>query len=106
VILIGLCCAIFGIGLFGVLTRKDTVAVLASVEVMLGGPLLLLVGLAAAARKAGGAIASAQATQLEGVALLVLVVVAAEAAVGFALLVAVATQTRSTTLDELTEVKG
>lgn len=102
------CCALFGIGLFGVLTRRDTIAILASVEVMLGGPLLLLVGLGAAARPAASTAASAtaQATYVEGIALLVLVVAAAEAAVGLALLVAVARSTRSTALEELTEVKG
>jgi NADH-quinone oxidoreductase subunit K len=104
VILIGLSCLIFGIGLFGVLARKDAVAVLASVEVMLGGPLLLLVGLGSTART--GAAAGAGAASVEGIALLVIVVVAAEAAVGLALLVAVARKTKSTALDELTEVNG
>jgi NADH-quinone oxidoreductase subunit K len=104
VILIGLSCLIFGIGLFGVLARKDAVAVLASVEVMLGGPLLLLVGLGSTART--GAAAGAGVASVEGIALLVIVVVAAEAAVGLALLVAVARKTKSTALDELTEVNG
>jgi NADH:ubiquinone oxidoreductase subunit K len=102
--LIALSCLIFGVGLFGVLARKDTVAILASVEVMLGGPLLLLVGLGASART--GSTASAAALRIEGIALLVIVLVAAEAAVGFALLVAVARRTRTTALDELTEVNG
>jgi len=103
-ILIALSCALFGIGLFGVLARKDTVAVLASIEVMLGGPLLLLVGLGSTARS--GAAAVAGAVRVEGIALLVIVIVAAEAAVGLGLLVAVASKTRSTALDELTEVNG
>ena len=103
-ILIGLSCLLFGIGLFGVLSRKDAVAVLASIEVMLGGPLLLLVGLGSIARS--GAAAVAGATHVEGIALLLLVVVAAEAAVGLALLVAVARKTKTTALDDLTEVNG
>jgi NADH-quinone oxidoreductase subunit K len=102
--LVALSCIIFGIGLFGVLARKDTVAILASVEVMLGGPLLLLVGLGAAARS--GASAAAGALRVEGIALLIIVVVAAEAALGFGLLVAVARRTQTSALDELTEVKG
>jgi NADH-quinone oxidoreductase subunit K len=106
VTLIVLSCAIFGIGLFGVLARRDTVAILASVEVMLGGPLLLLVGLGGAARHGSGLVASAAAVRIEGIALLVVVVAAAEAAVGLALLVAVARQTRSTALEDLREVKG
>lgn len=89
--------ALFSIGLYGVLTRRDIVAVLAAVEVMLGGALVLLVGLA---------LGSATAVRVEGVALLVLVVAAAEASVGLALLVAVARRTRRTRIDELTEVRG
>ena len=61
------------IGLFGVLSRKDAVAVLASIEVMLGGPLLLLVGLGATART--GAFAQAGAASVQGIALLVIVVI-------------------------------
>jgi NADH-quinone oxidoreductase subunit K len=104
VILIGLSCLLFGIGLFGVLARKDTVAILASIEVMLGGPLLLLVALGSIARS--GSAATAGAVRVEGIALLVIVVVAAEAAVGLALVVAVARRTRWTALEELTEVNG
>lgn len=102
--LIALSSALFAIGLFGVLARKDTVAILASVEVMLGGPMLLLVGLGAST--GGAAVTAAGSTRVEGIALLVIVVAAAEAAVGLALLVAVAKRTRSTVLDELTEVNG
>jgi NADH-quinone oxidoreductase subunit K len=104
--LLVLACGLFGIGLFGVLARRDTVAILASVEVMLGGPLLLLVGLGGAGRKAVGAAAASQAVHIEGIALLILVVAAAEAAVGLALLVAIARRTRSTALEDLQEVKG
>ena len=71
---------------------------------MLGGPLLLLVGLGTMART--GANASAGALRVEGIALLVIVVVAAEAAVGLALLVSVARQTKTTALEDLTEVNG
>lgn len=104
--LIALACALFGLGLFGVLARRDTVAILASVEVMLGGPLLLLVGLAGAARTGAARAASAQAVHLEGITLLLLVVAASEAAVGLALLVAVARKTGRTALEDLQEVKG
>ncbi len=38
-----LSCVLVGAGLYGVLTRRDLVAVLASIEVMLGGASLLLV---------------------------------------------------------------
>lgn len=104
--LIVLSCALFSIGLFGVLVRRDIVAILASVEVMLGGPLLLLVGLGSSARVATDGTAPLQAVHIEGIALLVIVVAAAEAAVGLALLVAVARKTGSTALEDLTEVNG
>lgn len=83
-------------GLYGVLTRRDLIAVLASVEVMLGGATLLLVAYAAGlpAAAAGQAVAS-----------LVLVVIAAEAAVGLALLVVLVRRGR-TRSDEITEVRG
>lgn len=89
--------ALFAIGLYGVLTRRDIVALLASIEVMLGGALVLLAGLGA--RLGGG-------VRIEGIALLTLVVVAAEAAVGLALLVAVAKKVRTTRVDDLAEVRG
>jgi NADH-quinone oxidoreductase subunit K len=97
--LLALSCLLFGLGLAGVLTRRDIVAVLASVEVMLGGPLLLLVGL-------GSTLRTADPQRMHGIALLVLVVVAAEAAIGLALLISVARDLRTTRIDELTEVKG
>jgi NADH-quinone oxidoreductase subunit K len=97
--LVGVACLLFGLGLSGVLTRRDVVAVLASIEVMLGAGLLLLVGL-------GGTLRSAHPANIQGIALMVLVVIAAEAAVGLALLVAVAREMRTTRIDEMTEVRG
>lgn len=104
--LVLLSCALFGLGLYGVLVRRDIVAVLASIEVMLGGALVLLVGLGSAARLAPQAVAQKAATSVEGIALMIVVVAAAEAAVGLALLVAVARRRGIARLDELTEVKG
>jgi NADH:ubiquinone oxidoreductase subunit K len=89
--------ALFAIGLYGVLTRRDIVGLLASVEVMLGGALVLLVALGAS---------DENTARVEGIALVLLVVAAAEAAVGLALLVAVARRSRTTRIDELTEVRG
>lgn len=89
--------ALFGIGLYGVLVRRDMVAVLASIEVMIGAPLLLLVGLGAAS--GGGA-------RIEAVSLLIIVFAAAEAAVGLALVVAIARTARTTRIDELRQVRG
>lgn len=91
-------CGLFCIGLYGVLTRRDVVAVFASVEVMIGGALVLLVGLGAGSHGEGSVI--------EGLGLLILAAAAAEAAIGLALLVAVAKRRKSTRIDELTEVNG
>lgn len=104
--LIFLSCALFGLGLYGILVRRDVVAVLASIEVMMGGALLLLVGLGSAARSVPAAQATAAASPVEGVALMIVVIAAAEAAVGLALLVAIARRRGVARLDELTEVKG
>jgi len=90
---------LFALGLYGVLSRRDVVAILASVEVMMGAALLLLVTLGA--QPTGQSVDSIQA-----VSLLVLVLAAAEAAVGLALLVAVARRMGTTRIDEMAEVKG
>lgn len=89
--------AAFGIGLYGVLTRRDLIGVLASVEVMVGGALLLLVMF--------GASLPAASVSAESVALLFLVVAAAEAGVGLALVIAVARTTGHTLVERLTEVR-
>jgi len=89
---------VFGVGLYGVLTRRDLVAVLASVEVMIGGALLLFVTL--------GTSGDVPSARVEATALLIMVLAAAEAAVGLAMVVAVARSARTTRIDELTEVRG
>lgn len=89
--------ALFSFGIYGVLVRRDLVAVLASIEVMIGAPLLLLVS--AGAASGGG-------ERVEAIGLLIIVFAAAEAAVGLALVVAVAKAARTTRVDELTEVRG
>lgn len=88
---------LFAVGLYGVLVRRDLVAILASIEVMIGAPLLLLVSVGAATG-GGGAV--------EAAAVLILVLAAAEAALGLALVVAVARKRQTTRIDELTEARG
>jgi NADH:ubiquinone oxidoreductase subunit K len=92
-------CVIFCLGLYGVLTRREIVALLASVEVMLGGATLLFVVLGSTLQPVDAGVA------VQGIALLLLAVVAAEAAVGLALLVALVRRGRQST-DELKEVRG
>lgn len=91
-----LSCTLMGMGLYGVLTRHDLVAVLASVEVLLGGAQLALVAYAA------GTPAAATA---QGITVIVLCTAGAEAAVGLALLVALVRRGRTRT-DQIEEVRG
>lgn len=95
---------LFALGLYGVLSRRDVIAVLASVEVMLGAATLLLVGLASTMTAGSGERLAEGA--LGALGLLIIVVAAAEASVGLALLVAVARRNSTTRVDELVEVKG
>ncbi|MDY0088030.1 MAG: NADH-quinone oxidoreductase subunit NuoK [Coriobacteriia bacterium] len=92
---------LFSVGLYGVLTRRDLIAILASVEVMLGSATMLLVGLAAASGPIGEHQGAVEATGV-----LVVAIAAAEAAIGLALVMSVARRFQSTRADELTEVKG
>ncbi|TLM77891.1 MAG: NADH-quinone oxidoreductase subunit NuoK [Actinobacteria bacterium] len=96
--LVSVCFVLFAIGLYGVLTRRDLIAVLASVEIMLGSANVLLVGLA---RLSGAPAGAAHA-----VALTVMVVAAAEAAVGMALLLAAVKRSGRRQAEEFTEVSG
>lgn len=95
--------ALFSIGLYGVLSRRDIIAVLASIEVMLGGATILLVGLSATSELAG---ISAPTGETSSVALAVLVLAAVEASVGMALMLAVVRRMNTSRLDELNEVRG
>lgn len=91
-----LSCGLVAAGLYGVLTRRDLVAVLASIEVMLGGAQLLLVAYEAGSSAPGAA---------QGLTIIVLAVAAAEAAVGLALVVTLVQRGRTRT-DEIEEVRG
>ena len=89
--------AVFCIGLLGVLTRRDVIAVLAAIEVMLGGAMLLLVSLTHALGRA---------SHVAAIGTLLLVVLASEAAVALALLVAVARARSASRVEDLREVRG
>jgi NADH-quinone oxidoreductase subunit K len=102
-IFIVLTAALFSLGLYGVLTRRHLVAILASVEVMLGGASVLFVGLAT--RTPTLEMTAAPGTT-EAIGVLLIVTFAAEAAVALAIVLAAARLTGKTLADELTEVKG
>lgn len=94
------CLAIFCLGLYGVLVRRDILGILASVEVMLGSANMLLVALSVSAGP------TTPRVNAEAIGLTVVVVAAAEAAVGLALLLTAARRSGKTRIDELTEVDG
>lgn len=87
---------LFCLGLFGVLTRRDVIAVLASVELMLGAANVQLVAQGVASGRG----------EAQALALFVLVIAAAEAAVGLALLLAAVRRSGRSRVDELAEVQG
>lgn len=93
-----LCAAIFGLGLYVVLSRREIVAVLAGVELMLGAANVQLAML--------GTASGAAPASLEAVGLVIVVVAAAEVAVGLALLLTLYRRSGRSRTDELSEVNG
>jgi NADH:ubiquinone oxidoreductase subunit K len=87
---------LFGCGLYGVLTRKHSVLVLMSIELMLAAVNINLV--------AFGAYNHAVAGQV--FALFVLTIAAAEVGVGLAIVLLIYRNLRSADLDELDTMKG
>ena len=95
--------SLFAIGLYGVLSRRDLVAILASVEIMLGSATMLLVGLAMTAEVS---LVVTDSSRIEAIGVLILALAASEASVALALVVAVARHLRTTRVDEVAEVRG
>lgn len=89
---------LFSLGLYGVLTRRELIGVLASIEIMLGSAILLLVGLASA-----GAVGRPAGT-VEAAGVIIIVFAAAEASVGLALVIAAARRFGTTRVDDIAEV--
>lgn len=96
--------AMLCLGLYGVLTRRDLVALLASVEVMLGAGTIQLAAFSTTL-VANGATSPAAAASGQGYTLAIMVLGAAEAAVGLALLVVLVRSGRTRT-DQIEEVRG
>jgi NADH:ubiquinone oxidoreductase subunit K len=88
--------ALFGIGVYGVVTRRHTVLVLMSIELMLAAVNLNLV--------AFGAFHSNVAGQV--FALFVLTIAAAEVGVGLAIVLLIYRNVRSADLDDVDVLKG
>jgi NADH:ubiquinone oxidoreductase subunit K len=87
---------LFSIGVYGVLTRKNAVMVLMSVELVLNSVMLNLVAFSVITGTIDGQI----------FALFVIAIAAAEVGVGLAMVLMVYRNRRSISLDELSEMKG
>lgn len=90
---------VFSCGLYGALARRNAIAVLISIELMLNA---VNINLVAFWRY------SETVSQLEGqiFAIFVIAIAAAEAAVGLALIISIYRNRRTVNLDLLTELKG
>lgn len=95
-----LAAVLFAFGVYGVITRKNAVMVLMSVELILNAVALNFV--AFALKNAGGPHA------IEGhvMALFIIAIAAAEVGVALAMVLLVYRNRRSISLDELSEMKG
>jgi NADH-quinone oxidoreductase subunit K len=94
VIVLGL--LLFAVGFVGVVVRKNLVVMLMSLELLLNGANVILVGLGRALNSPRGSI----------FALFVVIMAVSEAAVGFALVLAYFRQKKSYDVDALDELKG
>jgi NADH-quinone oxidoreductase subunit K len=88
--------ALFGIGAFGLLTRRSALIIFMCVELMLNAVNLTFVTYSRALSDIGG----------QSAVFFVLVVAAAEVTVGLGIVVAVFRRRSSTSVDELTELRG
>jgi len=87
---------LFGIGLVGVMVRRNLIILLMSVELMLNGANLALVAYSRARADMDGQV----------LAFFVMGLAAAEAAVGLALLIGVYRHVRTLDVDQMTTLKG
>jgi NADH:ubiquinone oxidoreductase subunit K len=90
---------LFALGLYGVLSRRNAIAILLSIELMLNGVTLLMVAFARF-------INSDQELAGQMFAIFIITQAAAEAAVGLAIIIAVYRQRRTVQVDQLDLMKG
>ena len=93
---LGLGLALFFIGLFGVLFRKNLVIMLMSLELLLNGVNVILAGLGRHLHSPKGSV----------FVLFVIMMAVSEAAVGFALVLSYSRTKRTYDIDELRDLKG
>ena len=90
--------AMFGVGLYGVLSQTNAIMVIMGVELMLGASMLNVVGFLR--------YTSPHAVSGSFFVLVVMTLMAVEGTVGFALVIALFRSRRTAELDDLTELKG
>jgi NADH:ubiquinone oxidoreductase subunit K len=90
---------IFSLGMYGVLSRRNAIGILLSIELMLNGVTLLMVAFARY-------INSDQELAGQVFAIFIITQAAAEAAVGLAIIIAVYRQRRTIQVDQLDLMKG
>lgn len=86
-----LAAALFGIGLFGVISRRNILIALMSIELMLNATNLTLVAFSRSWGQAAG----------QGLAFFIIALAAAEAAVGLAIVVAIFRTHRTVNIDDV-----
>ena len=96
--------ALFCVGMYGALTRRNTVAVLMSIELMLNGLNVTFVAFNRFLQPPAGAAGSLFAGQV--FALFIIAVAAAEAALGLAIVIAVYRLRHTVQVDELDTLRG
>ncbi len=90
---------LFSLGMYGVLSRRNAIGILLSIELMLNGVNVLLVAFSRYLN-------SRQELAGQMFAIFIITVAAAEAAVGLALVIAVYRQRRTIQVDQLDLMKG
>lgn len=90
---------LFSLGIYGVLSRRNAIGILLSIELMLNGVNVLMVSFSRY-------LSSPQEMAGQVFALFIITVAAAEAAVGLAIIIAIYRQRRTVQVDQLDLLRG
>jgi NADH:ubiquinone oxidoreductase subunit K len=90
---------LFALGMYGVLSRRNAIGILLSIELMLNGVTLLMVAFSRY-------VTSSQELAGQMFAIFIITQAAAEAAVGLAIIIAIYRQRRTVQVDQLDLMKG
>jgi NADH:ubiquinone oxidoreductase subunit K len=90
---------LFALGMYGVLSRRNAIAILLSIELMLNGVNIMMVAFSRF-------IATRQELAGQIFALFIITVAAAEAAIGLAIVIAIYRQRRTVQVDQMDLMRG